>query len=122
MIVCIPAMTSGGRNYVSLHFGKAPYFAFYEVSDTGFKQLSLERNPFATMGSGSSKGQAIARYLVSKGVEAVIAYEVGPGAFQHLRDHGIRVFVVEKTLPIEEALKLFIEGALTEAKEPVERD
>jgi len=68
------------------------------------------------------RSRIVVDLLMKFGVQAVIAYEVGPGAFYRLAEQGVRVFLVERVMPVEEALKLFAEGKLREVNQPVERD
>jgi len=54
-------------------------------------------------GHGHGGGRLIIDLIVRSGVEAVIAYSIGPGAFYRLRDAGVKVYLVESTALVEEA-------------------
>jgi len=122
MRIAVPAVESGGKLYVSPHFGRALYFAVYDVGEEGFKLVAVERNPAAAIEERGARGRIVVDLLMRFGVQAVIAYEVGPGAFYRLAERGVKVFLVERVMPVEEALKLFAEGKLREVNQPVERD
>jgi len=123
MRIAVPAVVeSGGELYVSPHFGRALYFAIYDVGEEGFKLVAVERNPAAAVEERGMRDRMVVDLLTRFGVQAVIAYEVGLGAFYRLAELDIKVFLVERVMPVEETLKLFAEGKLWEANQPVERD
>lgn len=119
MRIAIPCIKVRDLLRVSPHFGRAPLFAIYELESSGPRLVALEENP--AMRAVGKRGEAIARLLTSYGVSAVIVYEVGPGAYRKLASRGIRVYVIDKLVTVEEALHLFQEGKLAEAKSPIER-
>ncbi len=119
MRVAIPCIKLRDILRVSPHFGRAPLFAIYELTNSGFKLVALEENP--AMRSIRERGEAIAQLLAKYGVDTVIVYEIGPGAYSKLVDRGIQVFLVNELVSVEEALRLFKEGKLTKAEGPTER-
>jgi len=124
--IAVPCVKSGEKLYVSMHFGRAPFLAIYDV-DGEAKLVKLERIPYGGEhehehghGHGHGGGHAIMDLIANYGVEAIIAYNLGYGAFYRLRDAGVKIYLVDRTIPVEEALKLLIEGKLREASEPRE--
>jgi len=120
MRIAIPCEESGGRLYISPHFGKARYFAVYEVHGDSVRRLALEENPIATVEHSGGKGRVIIDQLLRHGVNAVIVHGIGPGAFYNLREAGVRIYLADRVTPIEEILNLFKEGKLSEAEKPIE--
>jgi len=121
MRIAIPCIESSGRLYISPHFGRAQCFAIYDVDKNDSRMIELDKNPITISEHGSGRGRVIVERLLNKGINAVIVYSIGSGAFYKLRDAGIRVFLLDRIISIEEALKLFRDGILREAEGPVER-
>jgi len=122
MRIAIPCTESSGSLYVSPHFGRAQCFAIYEIYDDSIKMLAVEKNPVAPMEYGGGRGRVIVDMLLRYGVEGAIVYEIGSGAFYRLHEAGVKIFLVDRIMNIEEAIRLFKEGRLREASKPVERD
>ena len=124
MIVAVPAIRAGGGYVVSPHFGRAPLFVIAEVSGGSYRILEVVENPHALHERG--RGAGVASLLLSRGVKAVVALGVGPGAFERLRSAGVAVHYVPPNagplVPIERALELFAQGRLEEAREAREFD
>ena len=119
MRVAVPCIRLGDLLRVSPHFGRAPLFAIYELASSGPRLVALEENPaIRTVGE---RGEAIARLLARHGVNAVIVYEIGLGAYSKLASRGIRVYVIDELATVEEVLHLFKEGKLVEVKSSVKR-
>jgi len=122
MRVGIPCVKSGEKFYISPHFGRAPYFALYEVSEEGVKLVKIEENPHGIKEHRGGEGRLIIDLLLKNGVEGVVVYGIGSGAFYRLRENGVKIFAVDKFMPVEEALELLRTGKLKEAEKPLEHD
>jgi len=124
VILCVSLSPVQNLVEVSIypHFGRARCFAIYEIYDDSIKMLAVEKNPIASIEYGGGRGRAIIDMLLRYGVEGVIVYEIGSSAFYRLREAGARIFLVDRIMNIEEAVRLFKEGRLREASKPVERD
>lgn len=125
MIIGVPVVRGrGDKIYLSTHFGRAPLFAFIEVSGRDYRIVSIEENPAARERERGVRGQRVVEFLSRHGVEAVITREVGPGAFYRLRESGIKVYtpVIENRglVELEEVLRAFIEGRVSELTGPTE--
>lgn len=122
MIAALPVIKSGERYYLSPHFGRAPYFAFVEVDGGNYRVLEVVENPHARHERG--KGAGVVDLLVSRGANVLIALSMGQGAFAQLRDRGVRVYftpeVGGRLIALEEAVKMFMNGELSEAEAPRE--
>jgi len=105
-----------GRRLVNPHFGKSNLFAVVDV-DTG--DVEVVQNPAMELPRG--RGRYIAQMFSEKGVEFVLVKEMGPGAFERVRELGMKVYLIpEKAKFLDEALELFKEGRLEELLEPNE--
>jgi len=84
------AVCSTGNNLDSMadpRFGRCAYFL---IVDTDTLEFEAVPNPAAAQGQGA--GIMAAQIVASKGVEAVIAGNFGPNAFQALNAGGIQVY------------------------------
>ncbi|GEM_PF-3063719 len=103
MRVAVPVDTPEGlRSKVSFLFGRAPYLAIVDYED-GVKDIKVESNPYAQLPGGA--GPALAQSLQEKGVNVVLASDVGPNAAATLASAGISWIPVPAGITVEEALK-----------------
>lgn len=68
-------------------FGRCAYFI---IAHTDTLEYEAMPNPAAAQGQGA--GIAAAQMVASKGVEAVVAGNIGPNAFQALNAGGIKIY------------------------------
>jgi len=116
MIVALPVVEAGGRRLVNPHFGKSNLFAVIDV-ETG--EVETLKNPALHLKRG--RGRLIAQALKERGVGAVLVKEIGPGAFERLREAGIEPYLVPREVKeVAEAVELFKEGKLKRLTEPNE--
>ena len=79
MKIAVPSDTSEGlRSRVSYLFGRAPYIVILEVEGKEIRDVKVESNPHAQLPGGA--GPALAQYLLEKGVQVVLASDIGPNA------------------------------------------
>lgn len=90
MKVAVPAEAAGMEASPSAIFGRTPFFVIVDSATMAAETLS---NP-ATSSPGGAGVQA-AQLLVSQGVGAVIASNVGPNASAVLQTAGIDVYLLE---------------------------
>jgi predicted Fe-Mo cluster-binding NifX family protein len=119
MKVAVPVLkaTVGGRMIVNAHFGKSNLFA---VVDTKTGQVRVVENPGLHVERG--RGIFIARMLAEEEVSAVLVKEIGPGAFERIRNElGIKIYLVpEEVKFLDTAVEKFKNGELGELLEPNE--
>ena len=125
MIVALPTIRTSRADYLSPHFGRAPYFTLAEVQNKNYRIIDVVENLHAKHEHG--RGVSVINLLASRGVGAVITLGIGYGAFTKLRELGIRIYYVEpatheKLVSVEEALNMLVNNELTEATEPREHD
>jgi len=97
---------------VDSRFGRCPYFVLVET-DTGVVEAAA--NPSAMAGRGAGTGTV--QFLVSKGVKAVCAGNVGPNAYEALRPSGIKVYSIDSGT-VKEVLEAFKAGQLKPISDP----
>lgn len=119
MIVAIPCFKTGDKLLVHPHFGMAKLFAIYKIESGSRRLIALEENPALDTPRGR-RGEVIASMLERYGVNAVLTHEIGPGGYESLARRGIKIYLVDKTVTVEEALEMFEKNALVEATGPVE--
>lgn len=122
MIVGIPVLKVSNRYYLNPHFDRAPYFAIMEVSGDGYRVKEVVENQYA--GHGHRRGDDVINMLLLRGVNIVIASGIGYGAFERLRERGVKVYLTPETsrglIPLEEAIEMLVSGKLEEAGGPRE--
>ncbi|MGC8940754.1 MAG: NifB/NifX family molybdenum-iron cluster-binding protein [Candidatus Nanoarchaeia archaeon] len=107
------AVSSEGKNLenkVSEVFARAPYFIIAEIEKGKIKDFEIIKNEAQNrMGEA---GIFASQLIAEKGVEAVITKNIGPRAFEVLRQFNIKVFSGSGT--VKEVLQDFISGKLGE--------
>ncbi|HID79653.1 MAG TPA: dinitrogenase iron-molybdenum cofactor biosynthesis protein [Aquifex aeolicus] len=109
------------ENYrVSSHFGKA--FGFLIV-DTQRGEKRFVENPRNSLKLKHGVGKLIAQLFEREGVSAVLLKEIGKGAFRHLKEKGIEIYLLSKEVKeIDSALEMFREGNLPLLDAPNEEE
>ncbi|MEL9997848.1 MAG: NifB/NifX family molybdenum-iron cluster-binding protein [Sulfolobales archaeon] len=117
MIVAIPTERVGDSLQLSLHFGRAQYFTFVDVSNNSYKVLETVENPHRTHGHGEHG--TLIELFKSRGVNAVVVGGIGPRALQDLIEVGIKVYYVpeDKGLELNDVVKALVNGELEEVSE-----
>ncbi|SMP15767.1 Predicted Fe-Mo cluster-binding protein, NifX family [Desulfurobacterium pacificum] len=121
MRVAVPILETevNGRRLVNAHFGKSNLFA---VVDTETGKVEVKENPGLHVERG--RGIYIAEMFRENGVEAVLVKEMGPGAFDKIRNQlGITVYLIPQNVKfLDEAIEMFKKGELVELLEPNEEE
>jgi len=86
MRIAIPCENASLDANVSMHFGRAPFFAIIDVRDGEVVNVEFVRNPFEEHMPGQ-----IPRFLHSLGVNVIIAYGMGVKARMFFESFGIDV-------------------------------
>lgn len=105
------AVSSMGKELVSMmdvRFGRCNYFIVYDTEGGEVKVLENRGQ-----GSGGGAGIASAQQIIDEDVELVITGNMGPNAFNLLKNSDIKVYRCP-SLTVERALQLFKEGKLNE--------
>lgn len=71
-------------------FGRAPYFAVFDLNDMNIENINFLENEFKDENSGA--GQKVVLFLKEKGIDSVIVPELGPKAKIALKELEIKAF------------------------------
>jgi len=99
------AISTAGDNLnadVDKRFGRCPWFLFV---DTGSLQFEAIANKNADAASGA--GTACAQLVLRKEVDAVISGQVGPNAYEVLKQGGVKIFIASQEMSAREAIDKF---------------
>jgi len=111
MKVAVPATGESLDAEVDSRFGRCPFFLIVDTDSMNFESIRNE-----SAGATGGAGIQAAQFIAQKGVDAVIAINIGPNAFQTLRAAGLRVFIAEGT--ISSAVERCERGELSEMQGP----
>jgi len=115
MKVAISTTSGGLDDKVSEVFGRAVSFTTVDLKDGEITNIEVVRNDFAVRGGGA--GVAVSRFLVDKGVEAIITGDVGPNALSVLSSAGVKIYS-GGGLVVKEAIEKLVKGELKELTSP----
>jgi predicted Fe-Mo cluster-binding NifX family protein len=87
---------------VSNVFAKAPTFTFVEVVKGEIRGVTVEENKAADLLQGT--GPIVIKNLKDKGVDIVIANELGPGAKTLIEISGLQMVQIEAGMTVREAV------------------
>ncbi len=105
------AISSKGKDLtgeVDNVFGRCPYFLIVEIEDKELKGFEAVEN--ASVNQKGGTGISAAQNIVEKGVSAVITGNVGPRAFDVLKQFNIQVY--SGIGPVKEVLQKCRDGKL----------
>lgn len=102
MKVAISATGDNLNADVDKRFGRCSWFLFV---DTGSLQFEAIGNKNADAASGA--GTACAQLVLEKEVDAVISGQVGPNAYEVLKQGGVKIFIASQEMSAREAIDKF---------------
>lgn len=94
------------EDLVSEVFGKAKTFTIVDVEDGKVKNVQVMDNPASSYDHGS--GPVAVKTLADKGVDWVLAGQLGPGASNILEHHNIGHITVEFKTKVSDVLQEFL--------------
>ncbi|MDK2864894.1 MAG: hypothetical protein PWP37_1086 [Thermotogota bacterium] len=109
--IAIPATTESPDAEVDQRFARTAYIAIFDEA-TG--QFSFYKN---TVAEAHGAGPRMAQFLADKGVDALIATNVGTNAYEALKMAGIEVYLFQGGT-LTEAIEAFRNGALVKMGGP----
>jgi predicted Fe-Mo cluster-binding NifX family protein len=112
LIICITASGREESSQQDPRFGRCE--AFYLFDDTK-KEGRFIDNPFKNAVGGA--GVRAAELIVKEGASRLVSGQIGPNAWDVLKEAGIRVFS-SKEANIRAALEAFLAGNLSEVEAP----
>ena len=108
-LIAVPTEGDRGiRDRVSSIFAKAPFFTFVEVADRRRGEISVQENEASKLAQGT--GPLVMKNLKDRGVDVVLAGEVGPGAKTLMEISGIRLWKIDAGIKVSEAVSRYIES------------
>ena len=99
------AISTAGDNLnadVDKRFGRCSWFLFV---DTGSMQCEAIGNKNADAASGA--GTACAQLVLGREVDSVISGQVGPNAYEVLKQGGVKIFIASQEMSAREAIDKF---------------
>ena len=108
MKVAVTCVSQTMDSMVDPRFGRAKYFLLVDTDSDEFKVEDNTQNLNAAQGAGIQAGQNVA----NSGAEAVITGNVGPNAFKTLNTAGVKIYLCQETMTIQQALDNFNAGKL----------
>ena len=110
-LIAVPSVGSGGkRNSVSDVFAKAPFFTFVKIEDGEMSDATVKKNEAYEMTQGA--GPIVMKNLKNRGVDVVLAGDVGLGAKTLMELSGIRHWKIEAGTKVSEAVSRYIESQI----------
>ena len=109
--IVIPVMDEAGE-WISAHFGRAPFFAWFHLEDGKVLEKGIVPNDSEHFGGIGRPPERIGRL----GPDAVISPGMGMRAINMFQDMGVAVLQAKRERS-EENLDLFMKGELTELTE-----
>jgi len=93
----------GLEDAVSNVFGRAKTFTIVDVEDGKIKGATIVENAGLSYKHGA--GPIVAKMLVDKNVDVVIAYVLGLGADDLLKQHNIKHIAIKPNTKVEKAIR-----------------
>ncbi len=107
MRVAVSATGSDLNTTVDRRFGRCPWFLFVDAESLQYDAIE---NKNADDASGA--GTACAQLVLEKDVNAVITGQIGPNAFEVLKQGGVKIFLAPDGMVVREALTRHQNGEL----------
>ncbi len=111
-------VTAAGANIDSLvdeRYARAPYLIIVDSDTMEFKAV-VNQNANKTSGAGTGASQD----LIKEGSDVIIGINVGPKAWDVLKEFEVKVYRAKKGMTVKEAVDAFNRGELEEIHEPSE--
>jgi predicted Fe-Mo cluster-binding NifX family protein len=103
--IAVPTMNEGGlEDKVSEVFGRAKTFTIIDIDGEMVKVVDVLKNPALSYRYGA--GPIVVKMLLDRGINFVIAGELGSGVLGLLEQHSIRIAKVKPGLSVSEAIKI----------------
>ncbi|MCL4343698.1 MAG: NifB/NifX family molybdenum-iron cluster-binding protein [Nitrososphaerota archaeon] len=108
MILAFPVEDDEGLDSkISMHFGRAKYFAFVKVEGDKIANFEVKQNPHAEHEAGD-----LPKFVRENGAEFIIAYGMGPRAVDFFKSFGVQV-ITGASGKVKEVTGAIIKNSLT---------
>jgi predicted Fe-Mo cluster-binding NifX family protein len=111
MKIVISATGDNLSAHVDRRFGRCPWFLFVDS-----ESLKCEAVVNESADAASGAGTACAQLALEKEVDAVISGQVGPNAYEVLRQAGVKIFVVSQDISVREAIDRYKNNELRQTE------
>lgn len=91
------------RDVVSDVFARAATFTFIDIVNGEVKEVRVEENTASGLKQGT--GPIVAKNLTEKGVDIIVAGELGPGASTLMQMSGIKMVMVAPGVKVSKAVE-----------------
>ncbi len=102
-VACGVLENRGIDSMISPRFARAPFMSFTDITSGRIISCIIEPNPAAEASHGA--GIAVAQWLISSGVRAVLAARLGPNISSVLQSAGVHIYYVNPGLRLIDALR-----------------
>ena len=113
MKIGIPADGNTLDAKVDERYARAPYLLIVDSETLEFEAME-NKNVNKTQGAGTGTS----RDLIKAGADVIISLNVGPNAWDVLKEFEVKVYKAQKGMTVREAVEAFKRGELEEIKEP----
>jgi predicted Fe-Mo cluster-binding NifX family protein len=118
MKIAIAAANNNPEARIDGRFGRAKYFAVFNDENGTCEFASNTQNLSLPQGAGIQA----AKNVLKTGAAVLIAKNIGPKAFELLRQSGIAMYLCEEEIPLKEAIERFKSGTLTKCDSATAED
>ena len=112
MNICVTSQAESLDSEIDQRFGRANYFL---IVDTDNMEIEPIQNPYVQAGGGA--GIQAAQLVANNQIAAVLTGNIGPNAFQVLKETGINV-ITGATGSVKATVEKYNKGELKESEEP----
>lgn len=103
--IAIGTLDSNGLDaLISPRFARAPYMTFVDIRDGYVTYIQSIQNTLAELPHGA--GMAVAQWLISNNVKAIIAVNLGPNITYALQQAGISIYYTQPNIRVRDALRI----------------
>jgi len=110
MLIAAPVLQSSKGLFLNKHFGRSPYIALIEIGDSNYKMTQIIEDPYWSR--RREERSRIIDIILSHKIDAVLAIELGSGAFYKLTENDVKIYYIDtkQPIPLDEALRKFMSG------------
>ncbi|MGE3063031.1 MAG: NifB/NifX family molybdenum-iron cluster-binding protein [bacterium] len=113
MKIAIPAEENSLNGLADDRFGRAKGFVIYDTETKALNWVDNGENAKASQGAGLKAAQ----HVIEAKVEVLISYDVGPKAFELLKENGIMAYRLDSKMKVKDAITMYLENKLKKINE-----
>ncbi|HAV93054.1 TPA: hypothetical protein DCW38_07750 [candidate division WOR-3 bacterium] len=108
MKIAVAAEENSLTSMTDDRFGRAKGFLVYDSETKAIQWIDNQKNSQASQGAG----QKVAQTIIDSTAEILVAYDVGPKAFDLLKKSGIICYRLKEKVMVKEAITFSMEEKL----------